>query len=107
MVVWNYSIAPREGTVPSDNDWVYKKDLYIWRPGATKADHRPVMDSEDKSVSGPSLVEILNELGAEGWELIDTQQTGSVVGKTLGWYEGSYPISSTRTFRRSLKGPAA
>ena len=83
LLVWNYSVAPRKGTEPSDNDWVYKRDFYIWRPGAEEADHRAVMDSEDESVSGPSLTEILNELGAEGWELIDTRDTGSLVGKTL------------------------
>ena len=34
LLVWNYSVAPRKGTEPSDNDWVYKRDFYHLAPGS-------------------------------------------------------------------------
>jgi hypothetical protein len=99
-VTWTYTVAPRKGKEPSDNDWVYKKDMYVWLPGAEQPVHHPISDSEDGGLVGTSALRVYNELGAEGWELVQARDTGSVVGKTGGWYEGSYPVSSTMTFKR-------
>jgi len=102
MVTWIYSVARQKGTAESDNKWAHKRDLYIWLPGAKKADHRPMSDSEDEAVSGPNMLDVLNELGAEGWELVDRETTNSGLGKSQGWFEASFPITTTRTLKRPV-----
>jgi hypothetical protein len=99
MVVWTYSVRRKKNTA---DQWAYRRDFYIWLPGATEADHRPISDSEDESISGPSRTDVLNELGALGWELVDRETTNSVLGKSHGWFEASYPISTTWTFKRPV-----
>ncbi len=99
MVTWTSSVRPKKGT---NDQWAYKRDLYIWFPDAEEADHRLVSDSEDESVAGPSMLEVLNELGAEGWELVDRETTNSGVGKSHGWPEASFPVAVTRTLKRPI-----
>ncbi len=100
IVTWTYSAAPRAGTTRDDGEWVFKKDMYVWLPGAEEPVRHRISDTEDGSLVGTSALRVYNELGAEGWELVQARDTGSVVGKTGGWHEGSYPISSTMTFKR-------
>lgn len=101
-VAWAYSVSRKKGTAPADKEWAYKRDLYIWLPGADEADHRPVSDSEDEGVSGPSILDVLNELGAEGWELAHRETASSGLGKYYGWLEASFPVATTWTFKRPV-----
>jgi len=99
---WTYAIAPQAGTVESERKWAYKEDIYIWHPGAEKAEHRPVRDSADSRISGPRPLDVLNELGAEGWELVETSVTGSAVGPKYGWDEASFPVERGWTLKRPV-----
>lgn len=102
MVIWTYSAKHKKGTSPADDDWAFKEDLYIWLPGATESDHRCIHDSEDESISGTHTLDVLNELGAEGWEMIDRETTNSAFGKSYGWIEASFPVSVARTLKRPV-----
>jgi hypothetical protein len=100
---YTYAVRPREGTTEAEGRWAYKEDIYVWLPGAEKAVHHPVRDTEDETVSGPNRLDVLNELGAEGWELVDRESTGSAAGKTAyGWSEGSWPITIVWTLKRPV-----
>jgi hypothetical protein len=47
--------------------------------------------------------EYLNELGADGWELVNERHRSSVVySATLGWPNASGPVQIIRTFRRPI-----
>lgn len=96
---WTYSARRKKGT---SDQWAYQRDLYIWLPGAEEADHRPISDSEDESVSGPSALDVLNELGAEGWELANRETTSSALGKYYGWAEASFPVATLWTLKRPV-----
>jgi hypothetical protein len=102
--IWIYSVAPQKGFTESDGKWAHKEDIYVWRPGAEKAEHLPMSDTEDETVAGPSLLDVLNDLGAEGWELVTRETTRSGVGKSYGWFEGSFPIAVNYVLKRPV-GP--
>lgn len=106
IVSWAYSVSPRKEDAPGDGEWAFRKDMYVWLPGADEPVHHRISDSEDESLVGISALQVYNELGAEGWELVQARDTGSVIGKTNGWFEGSYPINSTMTFKRPASGEA-
>ena len=99
IIVWAYE-AISLSTSRDNPKWRYKKDFYIWHPGATEADHRPVSDSEDKEVSGPNSLDLLNELGKEGWELVGEMISESAIAKRLGWPDAGYPIRREWTLKR-------
>ena len=105
MIVWEYEAISLPG--PTDNSkWRFKRDFYIWRPGATESDHRPVSDTDDKELSGPTVLELLNELGAEGWELVSATESESIIGRRRGWPETGYPVRREWTLKRLVE-PAA
>ncbi len=98
-VVWTYDAKLLPGPA-DDGKWAFKEDFWIWHPGAETADHRPLRDTEDKDVSGPDILEILNELGAEGWELVSETVRESSAGKRRGWPEAAHPIVRQWTLKR-------
>ena len=100
-VVWDNTIKQ---TSQNPVEFEQESGYYIWRPGATKAEHHPSWSSKDKSVSGPSELEILNELGAEGWELVSRDTVNSIVGKLAsGWLEGGRPVRTRATLKRRIE----
>jgi hypothetical protein len=108
MVVWTYEAIMLPRSAPNAKlKWRFKRDFYIWRPGAAESDHRPVYDSEDKEVSGPNGLEILNELGAEGWELAGETISESIVGKRFGWPEAGHPVRREWTLKRTAESAAS
>jgi hypothetical protein len=61
---------------------------------------RPYTDAE-KAPGDVKLSQLLNDLGAEGWELISHTIPKSVVlSKWLGWPNVGGPIEMTWTFKR-------
>jgi hypothetical protein len=85
-------------------EFAFKKDLYIWRPGATEPEVRAQWSSTDDGVSGPRAFEVLNELGGEGWELVAHAILESVVGPSQysGWPEVGYPVVLQWTLKRPI-----
>jgi hypothetical protein len=99
MIVWMYEAIPLPSP-PDQSKWRFKKDFYIWEPGASEADHRPVSDTEDEEVEGPNSLELLNELGAKGWELVETSAGETTLGKRYGWPEVAYSVRREWTLKR-------
>jgi hypothetical protein len=54
-------------------------------------------------VKGIQLLDVMNDLGSEGWELVGEEVTESAVGKRYGWSEAGFPIIRTRTFKRRIE----
>ncbi len=50
------------------------------------------------------MTSILNELGAEGWELVATEVQASRVGKSQGWIEVGFPVRQVYIFKRLTAG---
>jgi hypothetical protein len=101
-VIWSLSVSKKEFPVQG-SEWAVRKDLHIWLPGTEQSDHRPISDSEDDSISGPRNLDVMNELGADGWELACRETTGSAVGiSTYGWPEASFPVATTWHFKRPV-----
>ncbi|HEX3733776.1 MAG TPA: hypothetical protein VHU86_01355 [Solirubrobacterales bacterium] len=90
-VVWTYEAKPLPGSA-ENRQWAFKEDFWIWHPGAETAEHRPYKDTQEKNVSGTPLLTILNEFGAQGWEVITETLRESAAGKRRGWPEAAYPI---------------
>ena len=69
----------------------------IFRPG------EPVQSrTYDASESSALGFELLNELGAEGWELVNTVIERSTVAAAQGYDTTGAPIATTHTFKRPL-----
>ena len=86
-------LAPAGG--PAKQTWT--STYYLWRPDSTKAEER----------SGHvEFVTLLNELGREGWRLVESAIPDSVVvADGAGWYgwpEAGIPIRQRWTFMREV-----
>jgi hypothetical protein len=81
--------------------WFYTNTIYIWRPGVEKAEERLAWMTGD-SDSRTDPLQVLNELGAEGWELVDRVVLGSAVGKSQGWNTAGWPIETVWTMKREV-----
>ena len=84
---------------PVKEEWIYKEEYRIWRAGAEEGE---LCSSEDGS-SPPSFIQILNELGAEGWELVGFEAVRSRIGKAQGWSEVGYPVRRVWMFKRPVE----
>ena len=96
---WIYSVENLPSTPAGRNQYAYTSDLHIWRPGAEEADIRPLWSSTDSSVSG-NVLDVLNELGAEGWEIATHVISDTILGPKDKWAEVGYPIRTQRILKR-------
>lgn len=95
-VSWAYTFDT-EGPVPT-----WRQTFSIHRAGQA-TEERPYWSSETPDDTGPSLLEILNELGAEGWELVnDTVNDSKIMDERGGWAEVGTPIARQYLFKRRL-----
>jgi hypothetical protein len=86
--------------------WSYTETYYIWRPDEKKDEERPGMSTEVAN-SRSDTVGILNELGREGWEIIDRTVYRSTIGKALGWPKAGSPIEISWLMRRDATVPVS
>jgi hypothetical protein len=101
---WAYRAEKIEGVPPTplerklgaDPAWIYSQEFYVRRPGATEPEE--IFDGD--SGAAPHFSSILNELGAEGWELVGFESSSNRVGKSLGWSEVGYPVARNWVFKR-------
>ena len=63
-------------------------------------------DSKDADAETTNLVEVLNELGATGWELVSEVVAESVVGPKSGWEQVGTPIRTRYLLKRQRARPA-
>lgn len=111
-LVWAYEAEELEAPdllprhrVPSDlmERWIYKSEYRIWRAGSEEGE---LCASGDDS-SPPPLLQILNELGGEGWELVGFEVVRSRIGKAQGWSEVGYPVRRVWMFKRPTEAAGA
>ena len=121
-VVWTYSAEQRTRALESsgveawaaeaaseETYWHFWETFYIWRPGAEKAETRDGWAS-DKKEKPLSTTQVLNDLGAEGWELVSEETDRSYVSRSQsspiqGWGGSpiSNPIRKRWTFKRQAR----
>jgi len=88
-----------------ENDWAYgwwaESSYSIWLPDSTEEDvrHAWVTGEPEARVR---FVDLLNELGADGWEVISHTVRSSAVGPYLGRQEAGFPTQTTTLLKRPV-----
>jgi hypothetical protein len=90
----------------SSKEWPYywwsEQTFYIWLPDAKESDKRLSWETTDDDYR-ETFLDVLNELGAEGWEVVSNNVRNSAMGRSYGRETTSFP---TRV-HTLLKRPAA
>jgi hypothetical protein len=75
----------------------------LWFPGAPEPDKRHGWHSDmPKDQPRAVLLDLLNELGQDGWELVTSSVRSSAMGSWLGREPASYPTEVSYTFKRPV-----
>jgi hypothetical protein len=76
----------------------------VWRLDASFHIFRPGVAAETRSYDGTQAsmlgVELLNELGSEGWELVSSVVERTAVAPAQGYETAGVPIATTQIFKR-------
>jgi hypothetical protein len=81
--------------------WWREQKYSIWLPSSTEAEIRIAWVTGDTDYA-TRLVDILNELGAEGWELASQVVSGSAMGVSYGHETAGYPIETRTLLKRQI-----
>jgi hypothetical protein len=81
--------------------WWIDQTYYVWLPGATEADKRHGWSTGDDAFTTNGL-DVLNELGAEGWEVVTQTVRASAVGENHGRTNASFPIETSTLLKRRV-----
>ncbi len=113
LVIWMDEFRYKEREVPDYTKGGTKKEffdrrwehtLYVMRPGSRDIDRRISYSSEDaRMVDGWvfGAIELFNELGREGWELVSEVPRGAAIRSELnGYIDASEPIKAAYWFKR-------
>ena len=92
VVAWNLTATP---PVSPSEAWTLEGAFHISRPGVGVEARR--YDGAQASTLG---FELLNELGADGWELVSSTVDRSTVAPAQGYQTAGVPIASTQVFKR-------
>jgi hypothetical protein len=79
--------------------WFREQKLHIWLPERDEPEVRVVWTSGEQS-KGNVTLSLFNELGADGWELVDRHVRASAVTSNRGWTTSSFPTETMSTFKR-------
>ncbi len=97
-VVWRYSTAKK-----ADEKRMWRQELTITRPDQD-GETRLVWTSPSTDETKTSTLDVLNELGDEGWELItETVLDSEIFTRLHGWESVGSPVLT----KYLLKRPAA
>ncbi|WP_419846396.1 hypothetical protein [Candidatus Poriferisocius sp.] len=109
---WEYLIVTYEQVARESEKegvrWDFENAHYIWRPGDTFAEKRTEGKQGDSelAVEGASVVgwlALCNELGDEGWELVESQTMASaVISLAQGFHEVTTPLRIYYSFKRPV-----
>jgi hypothetical protein len=95
-VAWNLiATAP----VAPGESWKLEGAIQISRPGVAGVDSRRY----DASAPSTLAFDVLNELGADGWELVSHVVERSTVAPAQGYETAGVPIASTQIFKRPVE----
>jgi hypothetical protein len=81
--------------------WWGEQTYKIWLPGIAKADTRLSWSTGDADHK-TSHLDILNELGAEGWEVVSHIVKSSAMGPSLGHDTTGYPLRTDTILKRPI-----
>jgi hypothetical protein len=93
VVAWTLTATP---SADPAEPWTLDGAFHISRPGVSGAETRRY-DGTQASTLG---FELLNELGAEGWELVSNTVDRSTVAPAQGYQTAGAPIATTQIFKR-------
>jgi len=93
LVRWNLTATPP--TAPPE-PWGLVGSIQISRPGAASPETR----TWDASLVSTIAFDLLNELGADGWELASHVVERSTVTQAQGYQTVGVPVGSTQIFKR-------
>jgi len=95
LVAWNLTATP-----PSNEGetWTLEGTFHITRPGVVGVETRRY----DGAQPSTHAFELLNELGADGWELVSNIVERSTVAPAQGYQTVGVPIASMQTFKRPV-----
>ena len=82
-------------------DW-WEAALYIRTPGSSEAEKRIMWDPTMTGWAEFSMIDVLNELGAQGWELAAETVFSSVVTAYHGHERASRPIEARIWLKRGI-----
>lgn len=77
----------------------HRSEIEIAAPGEEK-EIRLSYDSENPEAQTENLLQVLNELGAEGWELIGEVVSESIIAPKSGWPQVGMPIRTQYLLKR-------
>lgn len=88
---WEYVAVLWEASCENvDGSWVHSSSIRVWRP-----------DRDVEERPGDSRVSVLNDLGAEGWELAtETIEQTSIAFGARGYTDVGYPVAIRWTLKR-------
>jgi hypothetical protein len=75
--------------------------FYIWLPGATEADVRESWETGEEHLK-TKVLDIFDELGADGWELVVQTVKNNAMGRSQGRDTTSFPIRVQTLFKRPV-----
>ena len=93
IVAWSLTATPPAS--PSEA-WTLEGAFHISRPGAYGAETSRYDGAHASSLG----FDLLNELGADGWELVGNTVERSAVAPTQGYQTAGAPIATTQIFKR-------
>jgi hypothetical protein len=96
QVTWSLTAtAPAGGT----EQWRLEGAFQIARPGVAGVETRRY----DATHASTASFDLLNELGAAGWELVSHVVDRSAVAPAQGYQTAGIPIASTQIFKRPVE----
>jgi len=93
VVAWSLTATP---PVPPSEAWAFVGTFQISRPGVSGAEIR----TYDAALVSTMASDLLNELGADGWELVSNVVERSAVTSAQGYQTVGVPITSNQIFKR-------
>lgn len=95
-MVWRYSTAKK-----ADEKRTWRQELTITRPGQD-GETRLVWTSPPTDEAKTSTLDVLNDLGAEGWELVtETVLDSEIFSRLHGWESVGSPVLMRYLLKRS------
>ena len=95
-VTWIYSTTNQNTVAPT----TWKGEYSIARPGQPR-ETRLSYDSTDKGAETTGIDALLNELGADGWELVsETVMDTTIFSSLHGWSDSGTPTQMRWSLKR-------
>ncbi|MGH2852035.1 MAG: hypothetical protein ACRDLP_15650 [Solirubrobacteraceae bacterium] len=93
VVAWNLTAKP---PVAPSEAWELVGTFQLSRPGGAEVETR----SYDAKQSSTMALDVLNELGADAWELVSNVVERSTLAPAQGYQNVGVAIASTQIFKR-------